>query len=171
MKPRTLALLCVTCSLLASAAFQVASDRLKDRRVVWQWDAARAEAAAEKRRQAEAARAAAALEAKRKKVEKERPGWTVDWNGNVVKNSATLVTNQDGTVWFLATNSGVFWVNGWSSYYQQVPTFRPGDIEWGYRADGMMCWRTPPELPQDTFWTRAWDKAKKGIHNVNTNWF
>lgn len=103
--------------------------------VRWQYDEARAE---QRRRDAE---------------EKERQRAAAEYartNKPVLTISGSPITDYNSIIFFdTSAVTNITWTGSgsiWSGAY--VPTFDAGDIELGFRLDGVVLFRTPPEAPR-----------------------
>lgn len=132
------------------------------RNVVWQYDAQR--------------KAYADQQAKAAREEADRQAWlrtnkpmmvittncltaTMITNANVamtISNNYICTTNYYYTTWFAVGN--------WMQY--RAPEFHAGDKEFGFRSDGVMVFRIPPELKPTNTIQELKAKAYRGMTNL-----
>lgn len=120
------ALVSAVVSISVCLSFSVARHNLPVR---WQYDEARAE---QRRRDAE---------------EKERQRAAAEY----ARTNKPMPITSDGSIIFFDTTTvtNITWTGGGSIWFgAYVPTFDAGDIELGFRLDGMVLFRTPPEAPR-----------------------
>lgn len=119
--------------------------------VVWYYDAQR--------------KAYTEQQAKRAQEERERQEFlrTNKPAGQYVSSNITIV-NFDGSSWTnvaYTTNAYYIW---WKDVRQ--PQFQPGDKELGFRADGTVVFRTPPELLPTNTLPELRAKVYRGLTNL-----
>lgn len=147
------------CALVAVLVYSLLPSGIGRRSVVWQYDAWRARYAAEvkadEERKVAEAKAEITRKAERAKWEKEHPGGnllTDETGGPIYFSSGITATNSIAIDWVISNNS--FWqpvryaTIGPNIIYTEIgkPEFEPGTLELGYRSDGIVLYRKPPEL-------------------------
>lgn len=161
-------------SLITTLLFNAALALHAGHAVVWQYDAWRAKYAAEQERQ----RCEAWILAEFTRTNKPIVCRVVAGDGIMCYTNISIVNSYIT----IATN-GLWW-GSWSSPNtvgrlfnpsrgdaEHLPTFEKGDLELGYRPDGVVVFRTPPELGGFKSWEALRDDVTRLGRQALTNIF